>query len=141
MLVVSDLTKRYGKTMACDHVSFTLEPGTVTVLLGPNGAGKSTAMKSIIGFLKYEGSVAVDDFLRELGGTVCHMHLSDYTAEKDCVPPGEGLFDFAALFEKMRALDYRGDYVVELYRHSYSDQTQILRGCQYLNRLPGGPGK
>ena len=62
MLVVSDLTKRYGKTMACDHVSFTLEPGTVTVLLGPNGAGKSTAMKSIIGFLKYEGSVAVDDF-------------------------------------------------------------------------------
>ena len=85
--------------------------------------------------------VAVDDFLRELGGTVCHMHLSDYTAEKDCVPPGEGLFDFAALFEKMRALDYRGDYVVELYRHSYSDQTQILRGCQYLNRLPGGPGK
>ena len=62
MLVVSDLTKRYGKTMACDHISFTLEPGTVTVLLGPNGAGKSTAMKSIIGFLKYEGSVAVDDF-------------------------------------------------------------------------------
>lgn len=62
MLVVSNLTKRYGKTMACDHVSFMLEPGTVTVLLGPNGAGKSTAMKSIIGFLKYEGSVAVDDF-------------------------------------------------------------------------------
>ena len=62
MLVVSNLSKRYGKTMACDHVSFTLEPGTVTVLLGPNGAGKSTAMKSIIGFLKYEGNVAVDDF-------------------------------------------------------------------------------
>ena len=62
MLVVSDLTKRYGKNLACDHVSFSLEPGTVTVLLGPNGAGKSTAMKSIIGFLKYEGSVSVDDF-------------------------------------------------------------------------------
>ena len=62
MLVVSDLTKRYGKTMACDHVSFTLEPGTVTVLLGPNGAGKSTAMKSIIGFLKYEGTISVDNF-------------------------------------------------------------------------------
>ena len=60
MLVVRDLTKRYGKTAACDHVSFTLEPGTVTVLLGPNGAGKSTAMKSIIGFLKYEGNIEVD---------------------------------------------------------------------------------
>lgn len=62
MLVVSDLTKRYGKNAACDHVSFTLEPGTVTVLLGPNGAGKSTAMKSIIGFLKYEGNISVDDY-------------------------------------------------------------------------------
>ncbi len=60
MLIVSDLTKRYGKTMACDHVSFTLGPGTATVLLGPNGAGKSTAMKSIVGFLKYEGDISVD---------------------------------------------------------------------------------
>ncbi len=60
MLVVQGLTKRYGKTLACDRVSFTLEPGTVTVLLGPNGAGKSTAIKSIIGYLKYQGSVTVD---------------------------------------------------------------------------------
>ena len=62
MLIVSNLTKRYGKSMACDHVSFKLEPGTATVLLGPNGAGKSTAMKSIVGFLKYEGEISVDDF-------------------------------------------------------------------------------
>ena len=62
MLVVKDLTKKYGKTVACDHVSFTLEPGTITVLLGPNGAGKSTVMKSVIGFLKYEGSVSVGGY-------------------------------------------------------------------------------
>jgi ABC-type multidrug transport system ATPase subunit len=31
----------------------------VTVLLGPNGAGKSTIMKSIIGFLKYDGAITV----------------------------------------------------------------------------------
>ena len=59
MLTVSHLTKRYGKTAACRDVSFTLEPGTVTVLLGPNGAGKSTLMKAIIGFLRYEGDITV----------------------------------------------------------------------------------
>ncbi|MBQ8350949.1 MAG: ABC transporter ATP-binding protein [Clostridia bacterium] len=59
MLTVSHLTKRYGKTEACRDVSFTLEPGTVTVLLGPNGAGKSTLMKAIIGFLRYEGEIFV----------------------------------------------------------------------------------
>ena len=60
MLEVKNVTKRYGKNLACNDVSFTLEPGSLTVLLGPNGAGKSTIIKSIIGFLKYEGSITVN---------------------------------------------------------------------------------
>ncbi len=60
MLEVKNVTKRYGKNLACDDVSFNLEPGTLTVLLGPNGAGKSTIIKSIIGFLKYNGSITIN---------------------------------------------------------------------------------
>ena len=59
MLDVSHVTKKYGKVVACDDLSFHLDPGSVTVLLGPNGAGKSTIMKSIIGFLRYEGKITV----------------------------------------------------------------------------------
>ena len=62
MLQVSHVTKKYGKTVACSDVSFHLDPGSVTVLLGPNGAGKSTIMKSIIGFLRYEGEITVAGF-------------------------------------------------------------------------------
>ena len=62
MLDVSHVTKKYGKLLACNDVNFHLDPGSVTVLLGPNGAGKSTIMKSIIGFLKYEGKITVDGF-------------------------------------------------------------------------------
>ncbi len=61
MLEVRDVIKRYGKVTACDRVSFTMEPGSVTVLLGPNGSGKSTIMKSITGFLRYNGTITVDD--------------------------------------------------------------------------------
>ena len=60
MLEVKNVTKRYGKNIACNDVSFSLEPGTLTVLLGPNGAGKSTIIKSIIGFLKYQGEITVN---------------------------------------------------------------------------------
>jgi ABC-type multidrug transport system ATPase subunit len=60
MLEVKNVTKRYGKNLACNDVSFTLEPGSLTVLLGPNGAGKSTSIKSIIGFLKFEGTITVN---------------------------------------------------------------------------------
>ena len=60
MLTVQGLTKKFGKTLACDNVSFHLDPGSVTVLLGPNGAGKSTLIKSVIGFLRYTGEIIVD---------------------------------------------------------------------------------
>jgi ABC-2 type transport system ATP-binding protein len=49
MIVVEELTKRYGAFTAVDHVSFTVEPGSVTGFLGPNGAGKSTAMRMMVG--------------------------------------------------------------------------------------------
>lgn len=62
MLDVSHVTKKYGKVLACNDVNFHLDPGSVTVLLGPNGAGKSTIMKSIIGFLKYQGEITVGGF-------------------------------------------------------------------------------
>lgn len=65
MLTVDHLTKKYRKTIAVNDVSFSLEPGTVTVLLGPNGAGKSTLFKSIIGFLKYTGEITLDGVLNK----------------------------------------------------------------------------
>lgn len=65
MLEVKNVTKKYGKTIACNNLSFALEPGTLTVLLGPNGAGKSTIMKSIIGFLKYDGTITVNGNLNK----------------------------------------------------------------------------
>jgi ABC-2 type transport system ATP-binding protein len=48
-IVVRDLTKRYGKTLAVDHLSFEVYPGRVTGFLGPNGAGKSTTLRVILG--------------------------------------------------------------------------------------------
>jgi ABC-type multidrug transport system ATPase subunit len=62
MLTVEHVTKKYGKTLAVNDVSFTLSHGTTAVLLGPNGAGKSTLLKSITGFLRYEGAVRVAGF-------------------------------------------------------------------------------
>jgi ABC-2 type transport system ATP-binding protein len=46
---VRGLTKRYGKTVAVDQLSFAVQPGRVTGFLGPNGAGKSTTLRMIVG--------------------------------------------------------------------------------------------
>jgi ABC-2 type transport system ATP-binding protein len=49
MIAVEHLTKRYGRQLAVDDISFHCEPGTVTGFLGPNGAGKSTTLRMICG--------------------------------------------------------------------------------------------
>ena len=49
MIVVDNLTKRYGKKTAVDGLSFAVKPGMVTGFLGPNGSGKSTTMRLILG--------------------------------------------------------------------------------------------
>jgi ABC-2 type transport system ATP-binding protein len=49
MIEVRELTKRFGRQVAVDGLSFTVQPGQVTGFLGPNGAGKSTTMRVIVG--------------------------------------------------------------------------------------------
>ena len=49
MIAVSALTKRYGKRIAVDGVTFDVAAGRVTGFVGPNGAGKSTTMRAMVG--------------------------------------------------------------------------------------------
>jgi ABC-2 type transport system ATP-binding protein len=58
---VHELSKRYGKTIAVDGLSFTARAGRVTGFVGPNGAGKSTTMRMILGLDRPDsGTVLVD---------------------------------------------------------------------------------
>lgn len=49
MFTVQGLTKRYGKNLAVEDLSFTVPDGQVTGFLGPNGSGKSTTMRLMLG--------------------------------------------------------------------------------------------
>jgi ABC-2 type transport system ATP-binding protein len=46
---IHGLTKRYGRTVAVDDLSFSVESGRVTGFVGPNGAGKSTTIRLLLG--------------------------------------------------------------------------------------------
>lgn len=50
MIRVQDLVKRFGSTVAVDHVSFEVERGEVVGFLGPNGAGKTTTIRVLTCF-------------------------------------------------------------------------------------------
>ena len=47
---VRDITKRFGRVLAVDHVSLAVEKGCFVTLLGPSGCGKTTTLRMIGGF-------------------------------------------------------------------------------------------
>ncbi len=58
-IVVSGVTKRYGRVAALDAVSFEVQRGQALALWGINGAGKSTLIKAMLGLLGFEGEVTI----------------------------------------------------------------------------------
>ena len=62
-VVAEELTKKFGKFVAVDHISFKVKRGEIFGFLGPNGAGKSTTIRLLCGlFSPTEGSARVDGF-------------------------------------------------------------------------------
>lgn len=63
MIEVKNVTKKYGKFLAVDNISFTVKDGEVVGFLGPNGAGKSTTMNMITGFIEPNaGTIEVNGY-------------------------------------------------------------------------------
>ena len=53
------LTKKYGRTLAVDHIDLDIPPGRIVGLIGPNGAGKTSALKAILGLATFDGELSV----------------------------------------------------------------------------------
>jgi len=133
MLSVNGVTKRYGKTLAVDSMSFEVESGEISVLLGPNGAGKSTIIKCIAGLLQYDGEIIVDGHLNK---------TNDAKKVLSYVPETPALFDSLTVREHIQfiARAYRlkdfENYADELFeRFDLDDKTdkfgnELSKGMQ-----------
>ena len=63
MIEVKNVTKKYGKFVAVDDISFTINEGEIIGLLGPNGAGKSTTMNMLTGFIEQtDGEIIINGY-------------------------------------------------------------------------------
>jgi len=70
-LQVSNLTVRFGETVAVDHVDLDVPAGSVVAVLGPSGCGKSTLLRAVAGLeVPASGAVAYDG--HDLAGTPTH---------------------------------------------------------------------
>ena len=92
-IIVKDLTYRYGKLLAVDHIDFDVDVGEILGLLGPNGAGKTTAVKMLTGQIRPQEGKAV-------------LLGHDVVKETEKVQSVIGVcFEQTNLYEQMSALD------------------------------------
>ena len=109
MIEVSHLTKQYGRHLAVDDLSFTVEDGRIYGLLGPNGAGKSTIMNILTGYLAATSgqvTVAGHPLPEEAAAKACVGYLPEQPPLYPEMTVGEYL-DFAAELKGVKKADRR----------------------------------
>lgn len=75
ILVLKDIVKKYGKTVALNHANLRIFPGEVHALMGANGAGKSTIIGIISGaIVKNEGKIILRGNEVEFKNTMDSKH-------------------------------------------------------------------
>ena len=86
ILEVKNLTKKFGKLVAVDHLSFNIQKGHVYGLLGPNGSGKSTTLGMILNvvnkssgsFSWFDGQLTTAEALKKIGAIIERPNFYPY---------------------------------------------------------------
>lgn len=92
ILSLNNLTKKFGRITAVDHLSFSIEKGNVYGILGPNGSGKSTTLGMVLNvvnkssgeFKWFDGKTSTHEALKKVGAIIEHPNFYPYmTAEQN----------------------------------------------------------
>lgn len=75
------------------------------------------------------------DFAKRFSDSIVHVHISDHGDKGDCLPPGKGSFSFESLFSLLCRAGYRGQYMIELYRSSYTDEAELLDCYKKVSKI------
>ena len=113
ILSCQNINKSFVTDDVLKDVSFHLEEREKAALIGPNGAGKSTIIKSIIGFLKYQGSVTVDGLLNK---SIEAKRIMGYIPEIPSLYPNLTVDEHMEFVARAYKLDNYKEYKEELLR-------------------------
>ncbi|HCV42148.1 MAG TPA: hypothetical protein DGH68_01595 [Bacteroidetes bacterium] len=94
-IILRNVSKRFGKVVAVNNVSFAVHPGEVTGLLGPNGAGKTTTVRLISGFLTPSSGVI------EVNGATCSRDSIDVRRQIGYLPEDNPLYHDMTVVEHL----------------------------------------
>lgn len=90
ILKIENLTKKFGKLVAVNNLSFNIEKGNVYGILGPNGSGKSTTLGIVLNvvnkttgnFSWFGGNLSTHQALKKVGAIIESPNFYPYMTAK-----------------------------------------------------------
>lgn len=72
------------------------------------------------------------EFAEIAGSNIRHIHMSDHDGTRDCLPPGQGVFNIDKFLNAIANFGFNGAIVVELYRDSFVGIADLEVGYKHL---------
>lgn len=75
------------------------------------------------------------DFARELGNSICHVHISDHDTESDCKLVGTGQLGYEDFMSTLLSKGFDGSVVIELYHDGYKSLDELYDNYSYIKAV------
>lgn len=72
---------------------------------------------------------------RAMGTGLVHIHMNDNTQLNDCLLPGKGTMDYRPVFEILKENRFQGNFIIEVYRKSFGDVSELKTALAHINAL------
>lgn len=125
MLLVKDITTKFGDRTLLDNVSFSLRMGEKVGLIGRNGTGKSTLLKMIAGLTDPDS------------GIIDRPSSMAYLKQEISIDPELTVMEAAfTAFDRVRSINAELEKITAELEHS-KDDDRIMELSQHLSELYG----
>lgn len=132
--LLSETGREFGITVAQENVSYCLSGNLDFLKLMKRELGDYA--RFVLDLKQARRSKANPlEYIDALETSIVHCHLSDANADYDCLPIGNGDFDFNSLIKKLRSIGYDGALIVELYRDNYGEFTELRDSVDRLAEI------
>lgn len=74
-------------------------------------------------------------YIKDMEGSISHVHLSDVDERGKICLPGRGVFDFEECLRRLKDAGFDGALIVEVYPKDYGDYSELKRSCDYLDEI------